>query len=77
MPKYLYKEGILDRFIDSIFNNFKKKQQDRLITKMKKEDPELANKIKDWQKRSDDITKHVQSGWSKEDWAEFKRIQKL
>ena len=60
MPKYKnVNEGIVDRFIDAVFNKVGKGLESATLNKLKKTDPKLAKDIESLQKTKKDIEKRL------------------
>ena len=53
MPKYIVKEqeGLISKFIGAIFGSVAKQAKSQAIKKLQSNDPELAKKIKDLEKK--------------------------
>ena len=59
MPKYVVKEGILDKFINSFFDSYKKNRMNQMKSKLSK-DPKLKKLVDDAAKDMEAIKKHIQ-----------------
>lgn len=60
MPKYKnVNEGIVDRFISSVFKKIGSGVESRTISKLKKKDPELAKKMQKIQDARKDLEKEL------------------
>jgi len=65
MPKYIIKEGMLDKFIDSIVDSVKKKKLNRFMKDIEKKDPVLAKKAKDLADAYTDLENFIKKGEKK------------
>ena len=60
MPNYKnVNEGIVDRFIDAVFNKVGKGLESATLNRLKKTDPKLAKDIESLQKTKKDIEKRL------------------
>jgi hypothetical protein len=53
-------EGIVDEFIDSFFDSYKKGLDQQFINKTKERSPQLAKGLQDATEQMDDIVKYLQ-----------------
>tara|TARA_Y100000593_G_C4271826_1_gene317785 strand:+ start:552 stop:797 length:246 start_codon:yes stop_codon:yes gene_type:complete len=67
MPKYIIKEGILDRIVHKIFDKAATGVESATINKLKKSDPELAKQIQILQ----DTRKKIEKSISKKSKKQF------
>ena len=65
MPKYVVKEGILDKFINSFFDSYKKNRINQMKSKLSK-DPKLKKLVDDAAERMDRIEKHIEKNTLKD-----------
>ena len=73
MPKYIIKEGILDNFINSIFNAILQGRVERFKQKVDEIDPELASKIDNIRKETDELVDYMNGKMSKEKRKEIEK----
>ena len=59
MSKKQINEGIIDKFIDGLFNSYKRGLDKQFAQKAAKQNPELARKIDNFNKDMDDLVKHL------------------
>ena len=59
MPKYIVKEGIIDRFLQKIFAKAAAKGQSRVINKLSKKDPNFAKDYQTIVKMRNDLEKRL------------------
>ena len=59
MPKYIVKEGIIDRFIHKVFDKAATGLESATIKKLKKSDPELAKHFQTLQDTRKEIEKSI------------------
>ncbi|HJO01595.1 MAG TPA: hypothetical protein QF458_01605 [Candidatus Woesearchaeota archaeon] len=59
MPKYVIKEGIVDKFLTAVFNSVLKGKQ-RAILKALDKDPVLKKLVKDEQESLEDLKKYIE-----------------
>ena len=60
MSKKQINEGIIDKFIDGLFNSYKRGLDKQFAKKSAKQDPELAKRIDNVNKDLDDLVKYLQ-----------------
>ena len=65
MPKYVVKEGILDKFINSFFDSYKKNRINQMKSKLSK-DPKLKKLVDDAAKDMEAIEKHIEKNTLKD-----------
>ncbi len=57
MAKNLVTEGVIDKFVDKIFNALKSKKTDQIAKKMR--DPELEKRVKKFQEDHDELVNYL------------------
>ena len=60
MPKYVInEEGLLDKFIGSIFGSVAKRAKSQAIKQLSAKDPEFAKKVKELKTHRTDMEKYI------------------
>ncbi len=59
MPKYIIKEGVIEKFLGSIFKSILKKAESKAIKDLKRKDPTFGRKLKALEKDKKDIEDYI------------------
>lgn len=59
MSKKQINEGIIDKFIDSLFNSYKRGLDKQFAKTAAQKNPELAKKINNFNRDMDDLVNHL------------------
>ena len=59
MPKYIVKEGLIDKFMGALFGGFVKNLKSKAIKDLSAKDPEFAKKVKELEKQRKDMESYI------------------
>tara|TARA_R110000824_G_scaffold312888_1_gene499805 strand:+ start:296 stop:523 length:228 start_codon:yes stop_codon:yes gene_type:complete len=59
MPKFLVKDGLIDKFVGAIFGSIGKQVRSAAIKNLSAKDPQFAKKVKDLEKQRKDMESYI------------------